>query len=127
MKFEHYALNVSDPVAVADWYVAHCEMSIARALDGAPHTRFLADKTGRVVWEFYANPSAKIPVYNAMHQLEYHLAFEVEDVEAERERLIAAGARFVEEVNPEEGTRLVMLRDPFGLCLQLCQRAQPFA
>ncbi len=126
MRFEHYALNVPDPVAVADWYVAHCGMRVVRALEDAPFTRFLADETGRVVWEFYANPSATIPDYGSMHPLEYHLAFAVENVDAEHERLVAAGARFVEEVNPEEGTRLVMLRDPFGLCLQLCQRAAPF-
>ena len=127
MKFEHYALNVADSVAVADWYVAHCGMRIVRAIEGAPHTRFLADETGRVVWEFYSNPAATIPDYASMHPLEYHLAFAVEEVDAERERLCAAGARFVEEVNPEDGTRLVMLRDPFGLCLQLCQRATPFS
>ena len=55
MKFEHYAINVEDPVAVADWYVAHCEMIIALSVDGPPYMRFLADKTGRVVVELYCN------------------------------------------------------------------------
>ncbi len=126
MKFEHYAINVEDPVAVADWYVAHCEMSIALSIEAPPFMRFLADKTGRVVVELYCNQSAKVPDYSSMDPLEYHLAFAVEDAEKEKDRLIKAGATFVVEVNPQEGTRLIMLRDPFGMSLQLCQRAQPF-
>lgn len=126
MKFEHYAINVEDPVAVADWYVAHCDMSIALSIDRPPFMRFLADKTGRVVVELYCNRSAKIPDYSLMDPIEYHLAFAVEDAESEMNRLVEAGASFVVEVNPQEGTRLIMLRDPFGMCLQLCQRAQPF-
>ncbi len=126
MKFEHYAINVKDSVAVADWYVEHCGMTIEMALAEAPFTRFLADATGRVVWDIYSNPSARIPDYESQHQLEYHMAFAVDNVGAVMKRLLDAGARFVEEVNPEEGTRLIMLRDPFGLPLQLCQRARPF-
>lgn len=126
MKFEHYALNVKDPVAVADWYVAHCEMSIAHSVDEPVFMRFLADKTGRVVVEIYNNKAAKVPDYASMDPLEYHLAFAVEDAEAEKSRLIEAGATFVVEVTPQVGTRLIMLRDPFGMSLQLCQRAQPF-
>ena len=126
MKFEHYAINVEDPVAVADWYVAHCEMSIALSIDGPPYMRFLADKTGRVVVELYCNLAAKVPDYKSMDPIEYHLAFAVEDAESEMNRLIEAGASFVVEVNPQEGSRLVMLRDPFGMSLQLCQRVQPF-
>lgn len=126
MKFEHYAINVEDPVAVANWYVAHCEMSIALSVDKPVFMRFLADKTGRVVVELYNNKVAKVPDYASMDPLEYHLAFAVEDAEAEMNRLIEAGASFVVEVKPQEGTRLIMLRDPFGMSLQLCQRAQPF-
>lgn len=126
MKFEHYALNVQDPVAVADWYVTHCEMSIALSIDEPVFMRFLADKTGRVVVELYCNKKAKVPDYASMDPLEYHLAFAVENAESEMNRLIEAGASFVVEVNPQEGTRLIMLRDPFGMSLQLCQRAQPF-
>ena len=126
MKFEHYAINVEDSIAVADWYVEHCGMKIELALTAVPFTRFLSDSTGRVTIELYTNPSAPIPDYASRNPLEYHLAFAVEDVDAEQTRLMDAGCSFVEEVNPEPGTRLVMLRDPFGMPLQLCQRARPF-
>ena len=126
MKFEHYAINVEDSVGVADWYVANCGMKIELAQPVAPFMRFLSDSTGRVVIELYSNPSARIPDYGSQHPLEYHLAFSVEDVAAEKSRLMAAGCSFIEEVNPQPGTRLVMLRDPYGMPLQLCQRAKPF-
>ena len=38
---------------------------------------------------------------------------------------MAAGARVVDEVRKPDGTLLLMLRDPWGLALQLCQRAAP--
>lgn len=126
MKFEHYALNVPDAVAIADWYVKHCRMKIVKAIDVAPHTRFLADETGRVVLEIYSNRAVEMPDFAEMDSLEYHLAFAVDDPEAERERLQAVGARFEESVQPSEGTKLIMMRDPFGMALQLCQRANPF-
>jgi len=127
MKFEHYAINVEDSIAVADWYVEHCGMKIEVALTASPFTRFLSDETGRVVIEIYSNQAAPVPDYANQSHLVYHLAFAVSDVDAEQERLMEAGCSFIEELNPEEGTRLVMLRDPFGMALQLCQRAKPFS
>jgi catechol 2,3-dioxygenase-like lactoylglutathione lyase family enzyme len=126
MKFEHYAINVEDSAAVADWYVANCGMKIELAQLEVPFMRFLSDETGRVVIELYSNKSARIPDYGSQHPLEYHLAFAVENVVIEKSRLMAAGCSFIEEVNPQPGTRLVMLRDPFGMSLQLCQRLKPF-
>jgi hypothetical protein len=122
MKFEHYAINLKDSVAVADWYIENCGLTAAVALTQAPFTRFLADNTGRVFLEIYSNPEAPMPDYGNMNHLQYHLAFEVTDAEAERERLLAVGCTFVEEVGDGEKTRLIMLRDPFGIALQLCQR-----
>jgi 3-hydroxyacyl-CoA dehydrogenase len=48
------------------------------------------------------------------------------DARAERARLENAGAQlFLEEPQPD-GSLLIMLRDPWGVPLQLCQRTQPF-
>ena len=55
MKFEHFALNVPDARASAQWYVAHMGMRIARTRQDAPYTSFLADDTGRVILEVYSN------------------------------------------------------------------------
>src|SRR5262249_45002677 len=43
MDIEHMALNVPDPVAMADWYTEHLGMRVVRSVPGPPHTRFLAD------------------------------------------------------------------------------------
>lgn len=125
MKFEHYAINVEDSVAVADWYIENCGLTAAVAMSEAPFARFLADDTGRVFLEIYSNLTATIPDYANMNHLIYHLAFAVTDAGAERERLMAVGCTFIEELNPQPNTRLIMLRDPFGISLQLCQRANP--
>jgi glyoxylase I family protein len=126
MKFEHFALNVPDARAQARWYVQHLGFTVARSRDDAPFTHFLADETGRTIVELYSNPKAHIPDYSAQHPLCYHLAVVAPDAKAERGRLEQAGATlFLEEPQPD-GTLLIMMRDPWGVALQLCQRVQPF-
>ncbi len=125
MKFEHFGINVPDAAAMAAWYVEHLHMQIVRAVQGVPHTHFLADATGRVVMEIYTNPSAPIPDYANQDPLCLHVAFAVEDAAAERDALIASGATLVSNQTLDDGSLLVMLRDPWGIALQLCQRAAP--
>ncbi|OHE81145.1 MAG: hypothetical protein A3G75_12445 [Verrucomicrobia bacterium RIFCSPLOWO2_12_FULL_64_8] len=126
MKVEHFALNVPDPRAMSRWYVEHVGFKVVRSRDDPPYTRFLADDTGRVVVELYANPSAAIPDYGAQHPLVFHLAVVATDAKAARARLEKAGAGvFLEEPQPD-GSLLIMMRDPWGVPLQLCQRAKPF-
>ena len=125
MKFEHFALNVPDATAMAAWYVEHLNMNIVRAIQGAPHTHFLADATGRVVMEIYTNPAAPIPDYANQDPLCLHVAFAVEDAAATRDMLIASGATLVVNQTLDDDSLLVMLRDPWGVALQLCQRAVP--
>jgi glyoxylase I family protein len=125
MKLEHVALQVADPAAVADWYVRHLGMRVVRTGDAPGHARFLADSAGASVLEIYAGPEP-VPDYAAMDPLRLHVAFAPDDVEAERERLLAAGARAVGEiVVTPSGDRFAMLRDPWGLALQLACRATP--
>ena len=126
MEFEHFALNVRDPARMADWYVEHLGMKVVFSLDKEPHTRFLADETSRVVMELYVNRAAPMPEYATIHHLSFHCAFAVPDADAAKARLIAAGATFVEEVRPADGSLLYMLRDPWGIPLQICRRAKPF-
>lgn len=122
MEFEHFALNVTEPLKIADWYVEHLDMKIVFQKQESPFMTFLADNTGRIVVEFYSNSEAQIPNYFEKHQFEFHFAFKIENTEEEKNRLLAAGCSFIEEFKPEDGTHIAMLRDPWGLCLQLCQR-----
>jgi len=60
------------------------------------------------------------------HQLTFHVAFVSENAQADKERLVAEGASYVEEMKKDDGSHLIMLRDPWGLPLQLCQRTKKF-
>jgi glyoxylase I family protein len=125
MKFEHFALNVPDAPGQARWYVQHLGFKVVRSRTDAPFTHFLADETGRVVVELYHNPKAATPDYAAQHPLVFHLAVVAADAKAECARLVKAGAKlFLEEPQPD-GSMLIMMRDPFGVALQLCQRTNP--
>jgi glyoxylase I family protein len=125
MKFEHFAINVPDARAQAKWYVENLGLNIARRREDAPYTHFLADETGRVIVELYTNPTAAIPDYKSRHPLEFHIAFVAADARAERARLEKAGATFFVEETPD-GSILIMMRDPWGVPLQFCQRSKPF-
>jgi catechol 2,3-dioxygenase-like lactoylglutathione lyase family enzyme len=125
MKFEHFALNVSDVRAQAAWWVQNLGLSVVRKLENAPYTHFLADETGRVIVELYSNPAAAMPAYAQQHPLVFHVAFVSTDTVADRARLEKAGATFVNEDKPD-GSSLLMMRDPWGVSLQFCQRAKPF-
>jgi glyoxylase I family protein len=124
MKLEHVAFNVADPVAVAAWYGKHCGLRIVRHIPLPAQTHFLADDSATVL-EVYHNPPEQVPDYRNMNPLLFHLALASADPAADAQRLIAAGASFVEELCPAEGTLLIMLRDPWGLALQLCKRTKP--
>lgn len=123
LNIEHFACNVSDPVAMAAWYVEHLGMRVLRRTPAAPHIHFLADASGRVVMEIYSNAADPVPDYSAMHPMRFHLAFAAPDPDQTRAALVAAGATFVDEQTQPDGSRLLMLRDPWGLPLQLCKRA----
>lgn len=126
MLFEHIAINVPDSKAMANWYVEHCNLKIVIQIDEFPYTRFLGDEKGHTCLEIYQNTDAEIPDYKNQHHLIYHNAFAVEDQEATQDRLLKAGASFVEDINLPNGTRLVMLRDPWGIPLQLVKRKDPW-
>lgn len=123
MKIEHFALNVPDPRAMADWYVAHLGMTIIRSGGAPKYVRFLADASGMQI-ELYDNTSEPYFDLAGTASFTFHLAMAVTEIEAERNRLIGAGAVPVGEVTVSaEGDRLAFLRDPFSLTLQLAQRA----
>ena len=126
MRIEHIAFNVADPVAMADWYVRHFGLRIVRHLPQPNQTHFLADDGGSVI-EIYCNPPDQVPDYESMDPLLFHLAFASADPEEDAARLVAAGASRVSEVRPDDGSILLMLRDPWGVAFQLCRRAKPLA
>ena len=125
MKIEHFALNVKDPVAMTEWYVKNLGLEVVRKMDEAPYTHFIGDKSGAVMLEIYNNPTDQVPDYPNMNPLLVHLAFVSSDPDSDKERLMKEGASFVEEVNLPDGSKLIMMRDPWGLAIQFCKRGIP--
>jgi catechol 2,3-dioxygenase-like lactoylglutathione lyase family enzyme len=126
MRIEHFALQVPDPSAAAAWYVAHLGFEIRRQMEQPPQMHFLADSGGQVLIEIYRNPAAAVPDYRGQSPLIVHLALHSDDVVADRKRLLAAGATAVGDVDRmENGDVLAMLRDPWGVPIQLAQRGDP--
>jgi glyoxylase I family protein len=124
---EHIAVNVADPVAMASWYCEHLGMQVVRQGDPPASMHFLADASGRVILEIYNALPDDVPDYGSMKPLVLHIAFASQDAEADFERLVAAGALAVSDgvgVNAD-GDHMAMLRDPWGMTVQLCQRVVP--
>lgn len=124
MKIEHVAFNVADPIALAAWYCEHLGLSVVRHIPHPHQTHFLADSHSTVL-EIYCNPPDDIPNYRSWDPLLFHLAFSSPDPSAEAIRLQSAGASRVGETRLPDGSHLIMLRDPWGIALQLCKRAVP--
>jgi catechol 2,3-dioxygenase-like lactoylglutathione lyase family enzyme len=125
MKIEHVALNIPDPVKAGQWYAEHLGMRIVRSSNEPPYIHFIADSEGESVLEFYCNPAAKVPDYASMDPLILHIAFVVDDIAATRAKLVTAGATAVSETTAPNGDQLAMLRDPWGVPVQLVKRVKP--
>ncbi|WP_422082237.1 VOC family protein [Ulvibacterium sp.] len=126
MIFEHFALNVTRIDEIVPWYVEHLGLQVVSEQKGPLFMTFLADSSGRVIMELYHRPDETISDFSKQHPLTFHVAFVSENAEGDRIRLEGQGASFVEEVRKEDGSHLIMLRDPWGMPLQLCQRARKF-
>ncbi|NHE56344.1 VOC family protein [Cyclobacterium plantarum] len=125
MKIEHLALNVHHPQAISDWYEENLGLTVVKKMDKAPYMTFLADDSGKVMIELYQNAKASVLDYANLNPLMLHLAFVSENPDDEKKRLVAAGAELISDDTLDDGTRLLMLRDPWGLAIQFCKRAKP--
>lgn len=125
MNLEHVAVNLPDPQAAATWYAENLGLKIVKAADAAPFVHFLADDSGSML-EFYNNPGGAVPDYASMSPFTLHLAFSADDIGAVWERLLGAGATAAGEIETTPaGDRIVFLRDPWGVNLQLVSRRKP--
>ncbi len=125
MKIEHFALNVPEPSAMAEWYAANLGMRIVMASQDSPYMHFIADDAGTMI-ELYNNPAAPMPDYANMNPFNFHTAFTSADIEADRARLVAAGATTVTDITvTPRGDKLLFLRDPWNVPVQFVQRSSP--
>ncbi|MFD2033738.1 VOC family protein [Belliella marina] len=125
MKFEHFAINVTQPLEMAEWYVDNLGLKIVKQMEESPYMTFLADDSGMIMLEIYSNPKGAILDFEKQHPLVVHLAFVSENPTEDKEKLLAQGATEVSDDVLEDGSHLVMLRDPWGFSIQFCKRAFP--
>lgn len=106
------------------WYVAQLGLVVVKQMSEPPYTTFLADDSGTIMLEIYNNPAAEVPQYREMHPLLVHLAFVSADPGREAARLQQVGASLLSDQHLEDGSHLVMMRDPWGLAIQFCKRGR---
>jgi glyoxylase I family protein len=88
-----------------------------------PYTTFLRESTGVMMIEIYCNPPDQVPSYFDMNPLQLHLAFVSADPEADKSRLLSAGATLFKDEHLPDGSHLITMRDPWGLAIQFCRRS----
>ncbi|HBC85865.1 MAG TPA: glyoxalase/bleomycin resistance/dioxygenase family protein [Lentisphaeria bacterium] len=126
MKIEHIGFQVGDPAAMAEWYVKNLGFSIKRSSDEPVPVRFIGDGSGKVMLEVYKNPKVDVPDYPSIDPLTFHIAYECGDISRVTEKLIRAGATLVSPLeNLPNGDQIAILRDPWGIVIQLCNRKNP--
>jgi catechol 2,3-dioxygenase-like lactoylglutathione lyase family enzyme len=124
---EHVALAMPDPAAAAEWYARNLGCTLVRASSEPPYAHFLRPRGSGVLIELFRHDDATPPDYRKVHAMAAHLAFAVDDVDAAIERLIAADAiADLDPVATPAGDRFGVVRDPWGVPLQLITRAVAF-
>jgi len=126
MRIEHFALNVEDPLSLSRWYVEHLGLRVVRRAMESPWAHFLADDSGQIMIEVYGNPDVPLPDYKQQDPMVMHLAYVSDDIDADLARLLAAGATQAgDPLHTPAGDVLAMMRDPWGVPIQLVKRASP--
>jgi glyoxylase I family protein len=125
MKLEHVAINVPDAQEFVKFFVDNLGMRVVLSNNTSPFMHFIADEAGSML-EIYSNPAAPMPDYANIHPINLHLAFSSSDIEADRARLLAAGAEAVGEITvTPAGDKLAFFRGPQSVPFQLVQRKKP--
>ena len=120
MKLEHIAFDVAEPEKLIAWW---CENLGFRRSE--PGSAFILDDSGTAGIEIYRTgetPSA--PNYNQMNAMTMHIALVSDDVKADAERLVAAGGKLEKLTLENPAFHMAIVRDPWGVAIQLCKRAK---
>lgn len=126
MKIEHLAIMVQEPKKMAQWYAEHLGMKVLRSFETPEEPHFLIDEQDKVVLEIYNRSDLEVPDYSKVHPGHLHIAFRSEDVESDFQKLVDAGAQIEDQPSKTSlGDVFAMLRDPWGVPVQLVYRADP--
>jgi glyoxylase I family protein len=91
----------------------------------APWAHFLIDSSGSTMFEIYGNRDVPTPDYRNLHPGILHLAFVSDNIQADIDRLTAAGAKLEGNITDlPGGDVMAFIRDPWGITLQLVKRRE---
>lgn len=125
IRFEHLALNVSDPQKVTNWYFENLGFKVMRKGSAPNFTTFVSDAGGHMMMELFVNNQYPLLDFSKINHLSLHFAFTVDDVRSLRTGLIAAGATIAEELRETNtGDQVLVLRDPWGFAIQFIKRGE---
>jgi len=123
LRLDHVALQHPQPEAVSAWLCLHFGLVVYRVSASASRARFLRCSATGMMLEIYRQPEVAVPDYAAMPPAVLHLAFYTDAIDADAARLLAAGAVSAGEPGRNSaGDAFLMLRDPWGVPLQLVSR-----
>ena len=114
---------MKDPVAAAKWYSDNLRFTVIKQMNISPFAHFIADHPKKILLEIFRLPDKIVPDYRSLDPVIMHLGFSVLDIETTYQKLVSAGAEVVSEISvSENGDKMAMLRDPWGLPIQLIKR-----
>ena len=127
MKIEHIALNVPDPAAIADWYVANLGMQVVRQSGAPTYTTFLADSDGDTILELYRFDERAAARLRRAGSDGAALGLLLHERRRAGQSSSPRPARQLqgEPRATDGGDTLIFLRDPWGIALQLVERSRP--
>ena len=123
---EHIGFVITNPRAAADWYLKNLGFTILRKADDNS-VAFIQETQSGLIFELIGNPDIHPIDMDLTHPLQVHIAIKSDNLVADRQRLVDAGALFVMDCQTSDpDARVCILKDPFGLYLQLAQRRDDF-
>jgi uncharacterized glyoxalase superfamily protein PhnB len=126
LNVEHIGFVIANPCGAADWYAKNLGFAILRKADNNS-VAFIQEPHGGLIFELIGNPEIHPIDKDLTHPLQVHIAFKSTDIEADIRRLTDAGASFVMDCKTDDPKATVcILKDPFGLYIQLARRKEDF-
>ena len=123
---QHIGFNVYNPIEVSNWYIQNLGMKLIRQGNAPEHVTFIADSGNNMEIEFYNKEKFHKIEFQKIDVLTFHFAFLTDNINLIESKLITAGAKLVEKTTKTPtGDKVAMLRDPWGMPLQLVQRSNP--
>lgn len=123
---EHIGFVINNPCAAADWYQSNLSYTILRKA-GDNSVAFIKEPRTGLIFEFIGSRDIRPIDKDLSHPLQAHIAIKSDDIDKDRQRLMDAGASFVMDCRTHDpDAKVCVLKDPFGLYLQLAQRKDDF-